>query len=306
MAFPRSTERSIARAKYAIGRIGDPDVRKILDFACMSILEELSWTRKDGQFLRWDPKSGRNVASGLDKGRPATFRQAFRRKIDEIASDARALKSAYGGPRPDARTDSCLEGLKTIRTKSIDTVVTSPPYANRYDYTRTYALELAWFGYGEAKLSALRQAMLTATVENRPKTDVLARVYGRSRMLERARGVAGENRALQKVLKTLRRNAKSLNNPHIVRLVENYFAEMSVVILELSRIVRMDAFMVNDNVRYHGTEVPVDVILSEFAEAAGFRCESIRALPRGKGNSSQQMKAFGRSEMRKCVYRWSK
>ena len=62
--------------------------------------------------------------------------------------------------------------------------------------------------------------------------------------------------------------------------------------------------MVNDNVQYHGEEVPVDLILSDYAEQSGFRCENIWTLPRGKGNSSQQMKRFGRREIRKCVYKW--
>ena len=64
--------------------------------------------------------------------------------------------------------------------------------------------------------------------------------------------------------------------------------------------------MVNDNVRYHGEETPVDLILSDFAEQMGFRCKSIWTLPRGKGNSSQQMGRFGREEIRKCVYHWVK
>ena len=64
--------------------------------------------------------------------------------------------------------------------------------------------------------------------------------------------------------------------------------------------------MVNDNVRYHGEETLVDLILSDFAEQAGFRCEAIWTLPRGKGNSSQQMGRFGREEIRKCVYHWVK
>ena len=64
--------------------------------------------------------------------------------------------------------------------------------------------------------------------------------------------------------------------------------------------------MVNDNVRYHGEEVPVDLILSDFAESAGFRCDRIDVLPRGKGNASQQMGRFGRKEIRKCVYWWTR
>ena len=64
--------------------------------------------------------------------------------------------------------------------------------------------------------------------------------------------------------------------------------------------------MVNDNVQYHGEEIPVDLILSDFAEQSGFRCEAIWTLTRGKGNSSQQMGRFGRQELRKCVYHWVK
>ena len=49
-----------------------------------------------------------------------------------------------------------------------DAIITSPPYCNRYDYTRTYALELALLGM-ERGLVNLRQTMLSCTVENRAK-----------------------------------------------------------------------------------------------------------------------------------------
>jgi hypothetical protein len=59
--------------------------------------------------------------------------------------------------------------------------------------------------------------------------------------------------------------------------------------------------MVNDNMRYQDAHVPVDLILSDFARAAGFEVEAIWVLPRGKGNSSQQTGAHGRQEVRKCA-----
>jgi len=64
--------------------------------------------------------------------------------------------------------------------------------------------------------------------------------------------------------------------------------------------------MVNDNVRYNGEEIPVDLILSEFAASAGMQTDNIWILERGKGNSSQQMGLHGRKELRKCIYVWSK
>jgi hypothetical protein len=64
--------------------------------------------------------------------------------------------------------------------------------------------------------------------------------------------------------------------------------------------------MVNDNVRYVGEEIPVDLILSEFAASYGLETEKIYVLDQNKGNSSQQMGAHGRSPLRKCVYLWRK
>lgn len=307
-AFPQRTEAEIGRARHFIGRIADSAVRTVLDFACMSVLEEVSYTRKDGQFLRWDRRSGRDVADRLRKPRIPTLREALAARTAMIAADAPALRERYGGPRPAIRTGSSLTVLRELPSGSFDAVVTSPPYANRYDYTRTYALELAYMGYGEEDLRRLRQDMLTATVENRPKGGEIAAAYGRSRRPAKAAGIAAECGRLQDVLSYLREEVESLNNRQIVRLVENYFAEMALVVVELGRLVRPggDVFMVNDNVRYHGMDVPVDLILSEFAERSGFRCESIRALKRGKGNSSQQMGRFGRREMRKCVYHWKR
>ena len=64
--------------------------------------------------------------------------------------------------------------------------------------------------------------------------------------------------------------------------------------------------MVNDNVRYAGASISVDMILSDFAEQVGFAVENILVLPGDKGNSSQQMGNHGRDPLRKCVYVWEK
>ena len=64
--------------------------------------------------------------------------------------------------------------------------------------------------------------------------------------------------------------------------------------------------MVNDNVRYAGIGVPVDLILSDFAESAGLSTDIIWVLPTQKGNSSQQMGRHGRDALRKGVYVWRK
>jgi len=64
--------------------------------------------------------------------------------------------------------------------------------------------------------------------------------------------------------------------------------------------------MVNDNVRYAGASISVDLILSDIANQLGFIVEEISILPVKKGNSSQQMGEHGREPLRKCVYIWRK
>ncbi len=91
-------------------------------------------------------------------------------------------------------------------------------------------------------------------------------------------------------------------------MVRGYFYEMACIIAECSRAMKQNAymFMVNDNVRYAGASVSVDMILSSIAEKMGIYVENILVLPNGKGNSSQQIGEHGRYPLRKCVYIWRK
>ena len=150
-------------------------------------------------------------------------------------------------------------------------------------------------------------------MENKSKRSALKAYYAqlgvqaRSMQIEQ---VYDHQAALHEALSLLRnaRDHGELSNKNVPMLVENYFLEMAYVVFEIVRVLRRGgvAFIINDNVRYHGEEIPVDLILCDFAEAAGLTTECIWVLPRGKGNSSQQMGRWGRHELRKCVYCWRK
>ncbi len=307
-AFPEQTEQDLAKARKFVNEICDPSLKTLLTLACVSVLEEVSYTRKDGQFLRWDPRSGRNVSTRWQKAELPTLTQALQRRFGEIMNDIPALQRKYRDVAPVFVDGSSLTELRKLPDESFDAVVTSPPYANRYDYTRTYALELVYLGFDADRLKGLRQDLLSATVENRSKRELLLREYGKMPLIEHAFCMTDNQTALQEALHILRQEAHNLSNRNVIPLVENYFTEMALVVSELARLVAPggSVFMVNDNVRYHGQEIPVDLILSDFAEQSGLRCEAIWTLNRGKGNSSQQMGRFGRQELRKCVYYWRK
>ena len=305
-AFPEQTEDDIAKAREFISEHPHDDIRDVLNFACMSVLEEVSYTSKDGQYLRWDHRSGRNLRAKMEKKSITPLGEAISSRLGQIYSDIDQLKERFGGRYPKLVNGSCLKELMRFEDNTFDTVITSPPYANRYDYTRTYALELAYLGYDQNNFRDLRQALLSATVENHSKRIWLQNYYADSSLIKLAFNVYDSQPALHEALAILRDNANKLGNPNVIRLLENYFLEMAVVVAELGRIVSSNGnvFVVNDNVQYYGEEIPVDLILSDYAEQMGFQCKQIWKLPRGKGNASQQMGIFGRRELRKCVYHW--
>jgi hypothetical protein len=155
--------------------------------------------------------------------------------------------------------------------------------------------------------------MLSCTVENKEKLEYLEQFYTSIKQksaFEKVIKAYHSSEAMMEVntiLDELNKLGK-LNNNNIARMVKNYFLELCFVIYEMARVTKSGGYcvMVNDNVRYGGEEIPVDLILSEFAENFGFNINKIFVLPKGKGNSSQQMGNYGRTEVRKCVYLWQK
>ncbi len=312
-AYPSETVEAIERYRGALQQENEK-VQAILCLTLLCVLEDISYTRKDGQYLRWDARSGkrRPGTKAFNKGKILAFDVAVTAKLKEILSDIRdaELPVTLFPVKQNAANirlfnGSCLEVLPTLETASYGAVMTSPPYCNRYDYTRTYALELAMLNLTQAEVLSLRQEMLSCTVENREK-DLLKICPEWKSFID----AANQQKLLQTIHTYLEHEKASgtLNNNGIPRMVRGYFSEMACVIGECARVLKPNArlFMVNDNVRYAGVSISVDMILSDIAQTFGFEVEKILVVPGKKGNSSQQMGAYGRVPLRKCVYVWRK
>jgi len=314
-AFPRQNARAVCGYRNYCGcQDLAPPVEMLLRHAGMAVLEIVSYTRKDGQYLRWDGRApGRK--SSFRKHKIEDFSSAIRRQLNTMCEDLRSLYLTSWRDDPHGEIQiirgSCLGELPGLAPESAQLVLTSPPYCNRYDYTRTYALELVYLGFGADDIKDLRQRFLSCTVENKEKRELLQSFYSANpERLERAQRAFSEQELLQTILAELAtyREAGALNNPNIVRMIANYFFEMSVVIHEVARVLKKEGrfVMVNDNVRYAGITIPVDLILSDIAEKARLRTDHLWVLPTPKGNSSQQMAKHGRHTLRKSVYVWTK
>lgn len=326
-AFDEQREADLMAYTAWVENLGVSDDSKVLlRLILLSILEAISFTRKDGQYLRWDGRAdkmvkrnaqrvleGKSPVKGIDKGRLPTVREAILERLDKILVDIADLHSERP---PDGKhtliEGSTLEILPQMEPDQFEGVITSPPYANRYDYTRTYALELAYLGVDD-EIFRLRQRQLSCTVENRSKLDELEEFYfsiGEPGRYQRIVEVIRRNPVLAEVSAALKTRAErgEINNHGVLTMIENYFTELTFVFAELARVCRKGACVafVNDNVRYAGEIIPVDLLSTDLAEQVGFEAVRIYVLPQRKGNSSQQMGRYGRAELRKSITIWRK
>jgi len=305
----------------------DDTMKDLLKFVLLSILEDISYTSKDGQFLRWDSRSGKmkmrnakRIADGKKPVKPFRKREilqvqpAIVKALDLIVLDLSLEgKSTSQSGKQELISGTVLEKLPLLAPNLFDAVITSPPYCNRYDYTRTYALELAFLGIDREAMLGLRQRLLSCTVENRSKIQQLRQFYsqiGRDKHFDRVIETIDNHQAYQEILGALRlRNQRGeMNNRGIISMVEGYFVELAFVTFELFRVCKSGASVaiVNDNVRYSGEIIPVDLLMTDIAAKFGFTPEKVYVLPQRKGNSSQQMGKYGREALRKSILIWRK
>ena len=324
-AFPDQAERDLMAYKYWIEDLDVSEKAKTLcRLALISIIERISYTRKDGQFLRWDRRAqkmvernakrvtqGKKPFRGIYKGELPSVKEAFTEALSKIIVDVSRLQS---DPPPGSHQQlidgNTLYVLPEMEANQFDAVITSPPYANRYDYTRTYALELAYLGVDE-EIFNLRQSQLSCTVESRSKSGKLEEFYrsiGQHDRYAYIADVAKSNAALAEINAALqaRNELGEINNTGVLTMIAQYFAELTFVFAELQRVCKSGAHVafVNDNVRYAGEIIPVDTLTTNLAEQVGFEPVKIYVLPQRKGNSSQQMGKYGRAALRKSITVW--
>lgn len=330
-AYPEYTERFLAYVNQWLEQTKYSDEAKcILKLCITNSLERCSYTIKSGQYLGWDSRSLKVIKGNEERkkrGREPLKPKMVREVIEPIKNtiveelchcieDIRLIQLDTQEKTEAViqyKAKSVLFDLPEMSNDILRGVITSPPYCNRYDYTRTYALELVYLGLDDDAIKELRQTLLSCTVESKSKSDILREYYQSIDKLDRYEEIIRKiesNGALQEVIYALnkRKDNDDLNNNGVVRMVEGYFTELAFVYAELYRVCKKGAMVafVNDNVRYGGEVIPVDFISSALAEQFGFKVEKIYCLKQQKGNSSQQMAKFGRVPLRKSITIWKK
>lgn len=276
-AFTEEKIKELLLWRQAVSKLPS-EVRDFFMLLLLSVVESVSLTSKDGQFLR------------LIQRETPDIKTVYSKKYLQAYNDLLSIRTFQNSPNlPEA----CVyphdaRRLSELSFPKVPTaVITSPPYLNRYDYSRSYALELCLNFIKDAEhLKEIRHSLLRSHIESKRNGD------------------KPPHEAVAEILDTL--STRSMNNPKIPDMILGYFADMNEVIHQLSKILAREAkvALVVGNVRFEGIIIPVDLILSDMAARLGFDIEKI-IITRYKGNSSQQMGKYGREKVRESILIWS-
>lgn len=254
-------------------------VQQVFLVALFAILEKTSKMQKDGGFLRYTERDI-NIA---------WVKELFLKTVAKMLADVNKWHTEISSEKISIKIGDARE--TGLPDNHVSAIITSPPYPNRHDYTRTYYLELALGFYNtNDEIKKLRYETLRSHVEARP--------------LQISKGYIPPV-ALTRLLEEISR--ERMPNDAIIPMLSGYFEDMYMVFSELLRVLKPRGYfaLVVCNVRYSGVVVPVVDFLIEIAENVGLRFTK-KIVARYKNNSAQQMQYYGTSPLEESIIIWQK
>ena len=191
--------------------------------------------------------------------------------VVQMAHDLRALAGKAKVSATIHHADS-REMRRLLPLRSIDAVITSPPYPNEKDYTRTTRLETVVLGFIREKqaMRALKRTMLRSNTRGVYKEDVddqwvahHAEIQRIATAIEARRIELGKTSGFERLY---------------ARVTKLYFGGMARHLGELRPLLRPGArlaYVVGDQASYLRVMIRTGQILASIAEELGYRVERI-------------------------------
>jgi hypothetical protein len=191
--------------------------------------------------------------------------------IREMVEDLRKLHNTLPTDavvhQSDARDVACV-----LPPESVDAVITSPPYPNEKDYTRTTRLESVLLGFIKSKqdLRALKQQLVRSNTRSVYKADT-------------DDALVSDHPEIQRIAAAIEQRRIELNKDSgfeklYARVTKLYFGGMTRHLSELRNVLRPGAqlaYVVGDQASYLRVMIRTGQILADIAASLGYEVTGI-------------------------------
>jgi DNA modification methylase len=210
---------------------------------------------------------GPEVGVRRDKKRDADAVSLWMQRIREIAVDLTNVNGTSDTPSRailgDSRDVSVL-----LPPSSVDVVITSPPYPNEKDYTRTTRLEsvLLDFVHDNRDLRGFKKTLVRSNTRSVYKEDTDDQLVA-------------DNREIRRIARDIERRRVELGKTSgferlYARVTQLYFGGMARHLTNLRPVLRPGAklaYVVGDQASYLRVMIHTGAILADIAESLGYR-----------------------------------
>lgn len=210
------------------------------------------------------------VLPNKTKAKVLSAYEAFEKQMDIICNDIAVFQN-NGARKKSLLIQQDARKKSSIEDNSIDLIITSPPYANNYDYADATRLELSVLGIikGWGDLQTLIRPGLVRSCSQMVSQET-KKTY---EYLENPLLVPIHDEIVEvcKAMEKEKENHGGKKNYYT--MIALYFLDMAQIWVELRRVCKEGAlicFVVGDSAPY-GVYVPVDEWLGKLAVSAGFK-----------------------------------
>ncbi len=203
---------------------------------------------------------------------------AFEGKVMVMYQDMKRAQNRYKVSLDSRIYNEDARNIESIEGKWGDLVITSPPYANNYDYADATRLEMTFWGdiNGWADLQEnVRKHLVRACTQHVSKLgDEIDEILSNPKLAS----IKEELIVIYESLKKERLNHGGKKNYHL--MIAAYFKDLAEVFISLRRVTKdgcLMCFVIGDSAPY-GIYVPVDRWLGELALSAGFKSYEFEKL----------------------------
>jgi len=267
--FNSSVLNSFEGGWHHTSSISETNARKLVRLALISAAMQNCNAKRDGKCLRyrdWQEKKTFDRDSFID---------SLKLNLSNIKTD---IQKKPIHVKATIIKGDCRNILKTPNTlKNFKLCVTSPPYLNSFDYSDIYRPELflGRFVASNKDLMKLRLKTLRSHIQanwKKPKNDKFGIIYN-------------------DCIDEIKANNNVLWSQRIPIMIQAYFEDMDVILRRLRLKAHKNAsiWLIVSTSAYAGIEVPVDLILAEIGQRAGWFLREIGVL-RYLRSSSQHVK----------------